>query len=169
MNKKIQTISFTAIFAALIFVITYFTKIPFPIVGYGHLGDSFIYLAAAFLPLPYAMGASAIGAGFSDYLAGYAIYVPFTIVIKALMAFAFYKLYSHKKDKLFTVFAVLAAGIVNILGYFIADLVIYQFSPATAIADAPLNIGQSIASSIVFIIMLPILNKILKSTHIFEN
>ena len=38
-----------ALFAALIFIATYLFKLPTP-VGYIHLGDGFVFIAAAVLP-----------------------------------------------------------------------------------------------------------------------
>ena len=53
----------TALFAAMICLTTaYLFHIPVGTAGgYIHLGDAFIYLAAAFLPTPYAMAAAGIG------------------------------------------------------------------------------------------------------------
>ena len=84
---------FTALFAALICVMTAFVHIPTN-QGYIHAGDGIIFLAAAVLPAPYAMLAGAIGAGFSDYLSGYAMWVLPTMIIKAASAAVF----SARKD-----------------------------------------------------------------------
>ena len=69
-NKNIFNLVFAALFAALIFVLTKFVSIPTGI-GYVHLGDAAIYLAAAFLPTPYAMAAAGIGGAMSDLVGGY--------------------------------------------------------------------------------------------------
>ncbi|MFY9379232.1 MAG: ECF transporter S component, partial [Acutalibacteraceae bacterium] len=56
-NKTLTNIVTTALFAAIIAVTTaYIFHIPVGTNGgYIHIGDCFIYLAACFLPLPYAM------------------------------------------------------------------------------------------------------------------
>ena len=56
-HQKVSRLTSTALFAALICVTTaYIFHIPFGVNGgYVHIGDSLIYLAAAFLPTPYAM------------------------------------------------------------------------------------------------------------------
>lgn len=73
--QNIKKLAFGALFAALIFCGTYFIKLPMPFSeGYIHAGDGFVFLAAALLPAPYAMGAAAIGAGLSlsaDIRSGY--------------------------------------------------------------------------------------------------
>ena len=62
-RTQIRLLSTTAIFAALITIMTaYVCHIPVPIAGgYLHFGDSLIFLAATILPRPYALAAAAIG------------------------------------------------------------------------------------------------------------
>ena len=69
-HQKVSRLTSTALFAALICVTTaYIFHIPFGVNGgYVHIGDSLIYLAAAFLPTPYAMFAGAIGGGLASIL-----------------------------------------------------------------------------------------------------
>ena len=59
----VKRITATAVMAALTTLMTaYIFHIPVGVNGgYVHLGDTMIYLAAAFLPLPYACAAGAIG------------------------------------------------------------------------------------------------------------
>ena len=68
-HQKVSRLTSTALFAALICVTTaYIFHIPFGVNGgYVHIGDSLIYLAAAFLPTPYAMFAGAIGGAHGRY------------------------------------------------------------------------------------------------------
>ena len=61
--------------AALVFVATYFFKLPVSITqGYIHLGDGFILLGAALLGKP-AIAAAAVGSMLADLLGGYTLYV----------------------------------------------------------------------------------------------
>ncbi|MFR5052099.1 MAG: ECF transporter S component [Ruminococcus bicirculans (ex Wegman et al. 2014)] len=78
----------TGLFAAKIKVLTAWLHIPTG-AGYTHAGDGLIYLAASMLPTPYAMAAGAIGAGLADGLSGFVVWLPGTIVIKAITAFCF--------------------------------------------------------------------------------
>lgn len=140
-----------AMFAALVTGLTFFPKIPIPGGGYVHLGDAMIYLAATFLPLPYAMAAAAIGGGLADILSGFSAYAPFTIVAKAVLTIAF----SYKNDKILTKRNKLAplCGIVTTpLIYFFAD----AFLASSFAAAAPgiiWNLAQAAASLIVFYII----------------
>ena len=88
-SQKTKTLVTTAVFAALITLVTgYFLHIPIPTGGYLHLGDTLIYLAASLLPSPWAMAAASIGAGLADLLLAPMWVLP-TVVIKAVVALQF--------------------------------------------------------------------------------
>lgn len=78
-----------AILAALVFSVTYFTKIPIPYPpgAYAHAGDSIIYLSGMVLGGPLAAAVAALGSGLADLFAGAPVYIPATLIIKALMGF----------------------------------------------------------------------------------
>lgn len=83
-NKQLIYVVMAALFAAIITVVTaYVLRIPTGN-GYIHLGDSFIFLAASLLPLPYAIAAAAVGAGLADALTA-PIWVIATVIIKSLI------------------------------------------------------------------------------------
>lgn len=86
----------SALFAAAITVTTaYILHIPIPTGGYLHLGDALIFLAGGLLPLPWAIGAAAIGAGLADLLAAPMWVLP-TLIIKALVVLPF----TSRREKL---------------------------------------------------------------------
>ena len=61
--------------AALIFVATYFVKLPMAMTnGYVHLGDGFILLSASMLGWA-AVPAAAVGSMLADLMGGYAMYL----------------------------------------------------------------------------------------------
>ena len=64
-GDKTSTMAAAGLFAAMITVMTaYICHIPYGANGgYIHFGDALIYLAAVFLPRPYALAAAAIGGG----------------------------------------------------------------------------------------------------------
>ena len=83
--QKLYRLVTAALFAAAIAVMTaYMLHIPIPTGGYIHIGDALIYLAACLLPLPYAVGAAAVGAGLADLLTAPMWVVP-TLIIKAIV------------------------------------------------------------------------------------
>ena len=72
--------------ASLVFVATYFFKLPVSITqGYIHLGDGFILLGASLLGWA-SIPAAAIGSALADLLGGYTLYILPTFVIKGLVA-----------------------------------------------------------------------------------
>lgn len=149
-NKKIVKIATAAMFAALVTGLTFFPKIPIPGGGYVHLGDAVIYLAASFLPLPYAMSAAAIGGLLADVFSGYAVYAPFTLVAKALLTVAF----TSKETKILTrrnCLAPLCGLIITPVVYLIADTILYDFGGA--VPGIIWNVAQAAASVIVFFVI----------------
>ena len=113
-HKHIKLICISAMFAALVFVATFLVKVPLP-VGYVHIGDGIVFLASALLPLPYAMIASAVGVGLADLCAGYAIYIPITVIIRILTVLFF----SRKKPMLswHNIIALAASIVLCAVGY----------------------------------------------------
>jgi len=122
---SLQRLTLTALFAAVITLTTaYLFHIPLATGGYIHLGDAFIYFAACFLPMPYAATAAGVGSGLADLLSGAPQWVPFTVVIKALMAMVF----TSKTDRVIGVRNVIgsfAAGVICTAGYYFAEVILY--------------------------------------------
>ncbi|MBR3148862.1 MAG: ECF transporter S component [Eubacterium sp.] len=158
MNKKLHKITATAVFSAMIFVLTFAIKFP-AASGYVHMGDSLLYLCTLIMGSPWGMIAGAIGEGFADVAGGYVAYAPATVIVKVLAALPF--VYVRKKSaKLFSLPSVIAsviAGVINTAGYFAADLII---SKAYAFVDIPGNLIQALASAVIFIIIALALDKV---------
>ncbi len=134
-----KVIALTAMFAALITVVTAFIKIPTAL-GYSHAGDSMIYLASCILPGSFGIIASAIGGFFADLLAGYANWALPTALIKAFNALPFFicryflKKYG-KDDRIINIpnlIMIIPTTIVTVGGYFIANGLMYDFTAAIA-------------------------------------
>ena len=147
-NKNLLKVVLAALFAALIFVLTFFVKIPTAI-GYIHLGDLAIYLAASLLPTPYAMAAAGIGAGMADFVGGYGVYVPVTMVVKMLLALCF----TSKGEKVLNVRNLVAVFIccgITVFGYFAFEIFYYG---AAAYASMIPNLIQAGASGILYLVV----------------
>ena len=157
MNSLTKKISFSAMFAAMVFGLT-MLHVPIGAGGYIHIGDAVIYVAALLLGAPWAFIAAAIGAAFADIASGFASYALASVIIKVLIALPFVLI--RKKDaRLLTVFSALMtliSGAVTVLGYFLADLVLYR---AGAVADIPANLVQAVGSAAVFIALAFALDK----------
>lgn len=155
MNKKIKPtvkrLTYSAIFAALIFLSTSYLSIRLPVMGYVHLGDGLILLAAALLPTPYAVGAAVIGAGIADVMSGYALYLPATVVIKALTALCV----SSKTKRVITsrnLISLIFAFMLCVGGYYLYEALIYK-SLVSPLASVPFNAVQSVVGGVVFVLL----------------
>lgn len=149
-NKQVKNIVMGAIFASIIYVTTAFLHIP-SYTGYLHIGDGFIYLVSCLLPTPYAIGASAIGAGLSDGLSGYVMWIIPSVIIKSLTALCF----SRKTDKIIckrNILALIPSFILCVGGYYLADAIMTSnfIAPLSGIFG---NVCQVVASSILFILL----------------
>ena len=158
-HKHIKLICISAMFAALVFVATFLVKVPLP-VGYVHIGDGIVFLATALLPLPYAMVASAVGVGLADLCAGYAIYIPITVIIRILTVLFF----SRKKPMLswHNIIALAASIVLCAVGYWAFEAIFVYESGIAALAGLPFNIAQSALGAIIYIVVSKAAGKWLK-------
>mgnify|MGYP003295832791 CR=1 FL=1 len=151
-REKVTHLTVAALFAALICITTAFIfHIPFGINGgYIHLGDTLIYLSAALLPMPYAMAAGAIGGALADLLTA-PLWMPATFIIKAILPIMF----TNKKATIINiqnVAAIFGAGLVSIVGYYIAEVILYG-SEAALFASVTSSLIQATGSGILFIVV----------------
>ena len=91
-NNKVIKLCYTAMFTAMIFVLTRFVSVPVAS-GYVHFGDALIYIVASTLGGPWAVFAAMVGEALADLAGGYAFYAPATLIVKALMAVPFVFVY----------------------------------------------------------------------------
>lgn len=149
--NKVKKIAVTGVFAAMIFALTFFVKVPVAS-GYVHFGDALIYLCAGFIGGPWALLAGAVGGLLADLIGGYVMYAPATAIIKALIAVPFVLAYKDKEKLLSPITALMTipSGMITVGGYFIADLIIDK---AYAVVDIPGNVIQVAGSAVVFIVI----------------
>lgn len=152
-NRNLKLMALAAMFAAMICVTTaYLFHIPVGVNnGYIHLGDAFIYLAAAFLPWPYAIGAAAVGAATADILTGAAVWAVPTMIIKALMVLPFSSK-GHRILGLRNIMGVLFSGILCVGGYYLAEGLMYG-SWIMSFAGIWPGILQSIGGGLLFLLL----------------
>lgn len=162
-NNKTQKITTTALFMALTCISTMIIKLPTPGTGgYVHLGDTFVILSGILLGPVYGAIAGGIGSALADLLGGYFVYVPITLIVKALIALGVGIIY-HKLTKnlhnviLKCVLCGVYATILVAAGYLFFESFMYG---SAALASVPANIGQGISGLIISTILLPVLQKI---------
>lgn len=172
-DRKDNTLIFvtTAMMTAMVMIATTFFKIP-NAMGYIHLGDGFVLLAAIILPKKYACFAGGVGAGFADIYGGYSVWAPWTFVIKIIMVlivqffFDFLTKRASKGSHVAKVagipfaefFAYILAILWTVSGYYVAQGFIYG-NWATPIADVPGNILQASVGAVIAILLSVTLGK----------
>ena len=155
---KTKYMAMAGLLAAVITVTTaYLGHIPIGINGgYIHMGDAFVYLAAALLPKPYALLAAAVGAGLADLLTAPA-WVPATVIIKMLLVL----LFSNRKKKtvnITNIMSTIAAIPVSCIGYYIAEVLLFEQGAVFWVSVAQTAV-QSGGSAVVFILVGETLDK----------
>ena len=178
-DNHIKNTVLAAMFAALIFLGTFIIRIPIPVTnGYIHFGDGFIYIAAAMLPLPFAVAAAAVGGFLADALAGYMAYAPWTAIIKALMGLIVALMLKNNtlmkriggqnvgsaapmEGVFAAVLATVFAGIANVGGYLLVEC--FMYTPAAALVGIPMNCLQSAFGIVIFFLLAPAFSRALRS------
>ena len=119
---KLKMMVMTALFIALGYVATSLLVIPIPGGGYLNLGDTIVLLGAYLLGPVYGAVAGGLGPALADLLAGYGIYVPATLVIKALMGVTAALLYRALRKKIWgAVLCGVTAEAIMIAGYYLFE------------------------------------------------
>lgn len=161
----------TAMMTAMVMIATTFFKIP-NAMGYVHLGDGFVLLAAIILPKKYACFAGGVGAGLADIYGGYTVWAPWTFAIKIIMVlivqlfFDFLTKRSSNENHvaklagipLAEFFAYLLAVLWTVSGYYVAQGFI-SGNWAAPIADVPGNILQASVGAVIAILVSVALGK----------
>lgn len=168
MNKNVRKITYTAIAAAIVFVVTRFTYIPVGTAGaYVHFGDAFIYFASFLLGGPVAAIAAAIGSALSDFSTGYTIYVPATLIIKGLMGLTAGLLMRSGKFWQY-ILACVIGGAIMTAGYALYEIFIPSFGLAYALFNIPFNMGQWGASIVIAAVLYPVAGRVKKVINFDE-
>ena len=146
-KETIRKLVLSAMFAALCCVATLVVQIPIA-TGYLNVGEGMCLLSGLVLGPWYGMAAAGLGSGLADLLAGYGIYVPATLIIKALVAltaaqcFRLTRTNGKLRNPAGVLLAQLPAEAVMVIGYYAFETVLLQ-EPAVAAASVPNNLLQA--------------------------
>lgn len=158
MKNNTSKITMAGLFAAMITVMTaYICHIPYGANGgYIHFGDALIYMAAVFLPRPYALAAAAIGGGLADILTA-PVWVPATIIIKMLITLPF----TSKEGRILAprnIAAPFLAALVSACGYYLAEGILFGSfaAPAASLAGSAVQSG---GSAVIFLVLAAAMDK----------
>ena len=139
-SSSVQFLTVTAVFVALTYIFTAFINVRLPIAANGgliHLGNVPLFIGA----IIFGKKTGAI-----------------TLVIVGLMGFTVGKLTEDEKHQNFKwyVIAIAAACVIKVVGYYIAEVVIYG-NPLSPVASIPGNLVQiGVAAVITLIVIAPL-------------
>lgn len=161
-NSGDQTLklAFGGMMAALVFVATYFFKLPVSITqGYIHLGDGFILLGASLLEWA-SVPAAAIGSALADLLGGYTLYILPTFVIKGLVAAVAVGALRAKRPYWLTVALLAVAELVMVAGYFVTEWLLLGYGLAAAAGAVAPNLVQGLSGVALGAVLIPLLRRV---------
>ena len=133
-NKMVYNVVLTAMMMCLVLLMTFIIRIPIPGThGYIHLGDSMVFLSVIILGWKWGAVAAAVGSALADFVGGFAIYAPVTLVAKGVMAVivglfiqtALKKGMSLRKTRAFEIIGMVIGGLIMVACYYGAETVIY--------------------------------------------
>lgn len=152
MQSQIRVLVVSAMFIALIFVSAYSLSVSNGIGGVIHLGDALIFLAAAILPKPHSLVVAALGLGIFNLASplGLAMWFPFTITIKPLMALCFTNKGETVLGPIRNRIAPFIAMVINTVLYFGANVLITE---AGGLAALPGLLIQGAGSVVFFFVI----------------
>jgi uncharacterized membrane protein len=147
--KRVATIlALSGVMAALVFVATLMIQIPVPATGgYIDFGDIMIFVTALTFGSLIGGLAGGIGSSLSDAISGYAVYAPFTLIIKGLEGAIAGKI-SNQKAFWRDAIAVTVGGTEMVGGYFLAEFFPLHVGWA-ALVEVPGNITQIVVGAAV--------------------
>ncbi|MGN0250890.1 MAG: ECF transporter S component [Oliverpabstia sp.] len=162
--KKVNVtdIAITGVCIALTLVATAFINIRLPIAANGglvHLGNVPLFLAAIIYGKKTGAFAGAFGMGLFDLLSGWTLWAPFTFVIVGLMGYTVGKITENRVGFRWNVLAIAAACVIKVVGYYIAEGIIYSnwVAPALSIPGNLVQIG------VAAVIVLPVVEVVRKA------
>ncbi len=168
MNKTQKMIT-AALLTALVALATMAFQVPVPATkGYINLGDTVIFIAALLLGPKYGAVAGGIGSALADLLSPYAVWAPFTLVIKGLEGFIvgyiFYKMFAARESVKAKAVSMMAGGLWMAVGYFGAGIILYGI-PA-ALVELPGNMFQAAGSAVLALPVVEVLVRVLSARNI---
>jgi len=152
-TNKTKMLVISALFIALTFVATMFINIRLPLVGNGgliHLGNVPLFLAAFIYGRKTGALAGAFGMGLFDLISGWTAWAPFTFVVVGAMGWVA-GLIAEKltiKPVLAHTLGIIAALIIKIVGYYFAEVILYQ-NWIVPLGSIPGNVIQVVVAGII--------------------
>ncbi|MEG0857508.1 MAG: ECF transporter S component [Terrisporobacter sp.] len=158
----------TALLIALVFVATRFINIRLPIASSGglvHLGNTMLFISSIVFGKKKGALAGAFGMGLFDLLSEWAMWAPFTFVVRGVMGYVIGSIaWSNEKrgnNTLTNILAIIISGVWMIFGYYVTEMILYG-NHIQALASIPGNVTQIVIGIIIGVPVAKILKKHIK-------
>lgn len=156
---RILLLVMTAMGLALTYVFTAFVNIRLPIGGNGgliHLGNVPLFVFAILFGKKTGAIAGGVGMALFDLTSGWTLWAPFTLVIVGLMGFAVGAVTEKRQKYGWYAAAMLFALVIKLVGYYIAEGVIYGnwLTPALSVPGNLIQVGTALV--IVLLVIVPL-------------
>ena len=153
--SSVQFLTITAVFVALTYIFTAFINVNGGLI---HLGNVPLFIGAILFGKKTGAIAGGIGMGLFDLLSGWTLWAPFTLIIVGIMGFTVGKItedHKHQNMKWYVI-AIAAACVIKVVGYYIAEVIIYG-NPLAPVSSIPGNLVQiGVAAVIVLVVITPL-------------
>jgi uncharacterized membrane protein len=172
MNKEdldIKAMIFTGLWIAVVTVVTMAIVIPIPLTqGYVNLGDAAVFVGAYLLRKKNGALAAGLGSALADVLLSYATFAPFTLIIKAGMAFIFAVSIQFsegrvredgKKIPRSGIVGIVLATALMAAGYYVAEWILTGNRTAP-IVSIPWNILQGLIGGFIALVLIAVLGSL---------
>lgn len=165
-KTKTSSLVLTAMMMCIIMVAIFVLRIPIPFTqGFVNLSDGIIFIAVFLLGKKYGTAAAALGSMMGDIIGGFAMWAPWTFVIKGGMALIVALIICGLGEKPAGIkrlaartLAMACGGIFMVAGYFVAEGVMYG-NWAMAALGVPWNVGQFVVGMILALAIMSALGK----------
>lgn len=157
-----------ALLTALVFVATRFINITLPISMKGgliHLGTGMLFISSIVFGEKKGAISGAFGMAIFDILSGWAVWAPFTFVIRGIMGYMLGKI-SHVNGKngnsiVTNIIAMLISTIWMIIGYYFTEVILYG-NWITPFTSMPGDLAQGIVGAIIALPIIKGLKRVYK-------
>lgn len=174
MNSKTKLLTINAISITLVLLATSFINIRLPLAGNGgliHLGNVPLFVIAIIYGRRTGGIAGAFGMSLFDLFSGWTLWAPFTFIIVGLMGYTVGGICEMETTRplVRNTVAMLFALVIKVIGYYIAEVIIYgnYFTPLGSITGNILQI--SVAIVVALPISIQIKKFITKGEHLCIN
>ncbi|GHV41071.1 membrane protein [Clostridia bacterium] len=152
-NISVKDLCVCAMLTTIVFVMTLTVNIRLPIAANGglvHLGNVPLVAGAILFGRKKGAVAGAVGMALFDLMSGWALWAPFTFVVRGLMGYTIGAVSGVKQGRslIFNTLGIIAGSACVIAGYYVTEAVLYGnwVSPALSI---PGNLVQLTAGAVI--------------------